>query len=132
MPSYELPLTHRPDRDGSPVASRHVPYFLAAEVMALAWGQTLTDLGPGVLTARDVAVVNVHFDFSRELFTGTATVHVEIAKVGTSSITFRLALEQDGQQAATGVTTVAQTDEDRLRAVPLTDAQRAALEAVRG
>jgi acyl-CoA thioesterase FadM len=130
MPRYELPLTHRPQRDGSSVVSRHVPYYLAAEVFSDAWAQTLVDLGSGVLTAKDVAVVNAHFDFSREVFTGVATIVVSIEKLGVSSIRFGLQLEQDGRQAATGSTTVVQTDRDRTRAIPLTEQQRAALESV--
>ena len=130
MPSYELPLSHRPERDGSAVNSRHVPYFLAAEVFSDAWARTLVELGPGVLTARQVAVVNAHFDFSREVFIGLAAVTVTIDKLGTSSIRFGLQLEQDGRVAATGSTTVVQTDSGRTRAIPLSDVQRAALEAV--
>jgi acyl-CoA thioesterase FadM len=130
VPSYDLPLTHRPMRDGSVVTSRHVPYFLAAEVLALAWATTLRDLGPGVLTSKDVAVVNAHFDFSHELFTGQATFSVEIEKLGTTSIRFGLRIEQDGKLAATGSTTVVQTDEARTRSIPLSSEQRAALERV--
>jgi acyl-CoA thioesterase FadM len=130
MPRYELPVTHRPERDGSPVASRHVPYYLAAEVFSDAWGRTLVELGPGVLVAKDVAVVSASFDFRREVFTGRVVVDVRVDHVGVSSIRFALALEQDGQLVATGSTTVAQTDADRTRAVPLTDIQRAALAAV--
>jgi acyl-CoA thioesterase FadM len=130
MPSYELPITHRPQRDGSAVASGHVPYFLAAEVFSDAWGRTLVELGTGVLTARQVAVVNAHFDFGREVFTGQATVTVTIEKVGGSSIRFGLQLEQDGRIAATGSTTVVQTDSGRTRSIPLSAAQRAALEAI--
>ncbi|MCW2542753.1 MAG: hypothetical protein JWM40_305 [Frankiales bacterium] len=130
MPSYELPLTHRPQRDGSAVTSRHVPYFLAAEVFALAWAQTLTDLGPGLISARDVAVVNAHFDYHHEVFTGTATFTVEVQKVGVASIRFGLQLAQEGRVAATGTTTVVRTDRGRTRSVPLTDAQREALDRV--
>jgi acyl-CoA thioesterase FadM len=130
MPRYDLPVTHRPERDGSAVESRHVPYYLAAEVLSDAWARTLADLGPGVLVAKDVAVVSASFDFRREVFTGRVVVGVSIDKVGVSSVRFALTLEQDGQLAATGSTTVAQTDADRTRSVPLTDSQRAALAAV--
>jgi acyl-CoA thioesterase FadM len=130
VPRYELPLTHRPQRDGSAVGSRHVPYYLAAEVFSDAWAQTLLDLGPGVLTAKDVAVVNAQFDFGREVFTGPATIVVSIEKLGVSSIQFGLQLEQGGHLAATGSTTVVQTDSARTRAIPLNERQRAALESV--
>lgn len=130
MPSYELPLSHRPQRDGSAVISRHVPYYLAAEVLAQAWAQALLDLGLGLLTAREVAVVNAHFDFSRELFTGMATFGVAVQKVGATSIRFGLTIHQDGQLAATGSTTVVRTDEGRTRSIPLSPDQRAALESI--
>jgi acyl-CoA thioesterase FadM len=110
------------------VASNHVPYFLAAEVMALAWNQLLLELGPGLISARDVAVVHVDFDFSRELFVGAATFDVEVLRVGTTSITFGLRVEQYGKLAATGTTVVARTDEARLHALPLTPQQRTALD----
>jgi acyl-CoA thioesterase FadM len=129
MPSYELPLTHRPMRDGTPVTSRHVPYFLAAEVLAQAWARTLSGLGPGLLTSKDVAVVHASFDFGRELFTGTATFGVVVEKVGSTSIRFGLTIHQGGHLAATGTTTVVHTDEARTRSIPLSPAQRAALEA---
>jgi acyl-CoA thioesterase FadM len=107
-----------------------VPYYLAAEVFSDAWAQTLLDLGPGVLTAKDVAVVNAQFDFGREVFTGSASIVVSIEKLGVSSIQFGLQLEQDGHVAATGSTTVVQTDSARTRAIPLNERQRAALESV--
>jgi acyl-CoA thioesterase FadM len=132
VPRYELALTHRPLRDGSAVASDHVPYYLAAEVFSDAWAQTLADLGPGVLAAKDVAVVNAHFDFAHEVFTGPAVVGVEVEQVGRTSIRFGLQLEQDGRVAATGSTTVVRTDEDRTRPLPLSQRQRSALQAVRG
>jgi acyl-CoA thioesterase FadM len=130
VPSYELPLTHRPQRDGSLVTSRHVPYFLAAEVFALAWARMLSELGPELLTSRDVAVVNAHFDFYHEVFTGTATFAVEVQKVGGTSIRFGLQLSQNGRVAASGTTTVVRANEGRTRSLPLTDGQRAALESV--
>jgi acyl-CoA thioesterase FadM len=131
MPRYELPVSHRPNRDGSAVTSRHVPYYLAAEVFSTAWSRTLAELGAGVLTAQDVAVVSAQFDYSREVFTGQALVTVDVQTVGVSSIRFGLQLAQDGHVAAVGTTTVVQTDEGRTRSIPLSPEQRAALEAVR-
>lgn len=130
MPSYELPITHRPHRDGTPVTNRHVPYYLAAEVFALAWSRTLRELGPELLSSMDVAVVNAQFDYTREVFVGTVVITVTVEKVGGSSIRFGLQLEQDGLVAAHGTTTVVHTDSGRTRAVPLSAAQRAALDAV--
>jgi len=131
VPRYELSVTHRPNRDGAPVTSRHVPYYLAAEVFSDAWARTLADLGPGVLTAKDVAVVGARFDYSHEVFTGTAAVTVDVQEVGGSSIRFGLQFEQDGRVAAVGTTTVARTDKLRTRAIPLSARQRDALEAIR-
>ncbi|MCU1595636.1 MAG: hypothetical protein JWO12_3028 [Frankiales bacterium] len=132
MPSYELPVTHRPHRDGTPVTNRHVPYYLAAEVFALAWEQSLRDLGPDLLSSKDVAVVHAEFNYLHEVFVGTVVITVGVEKVGASSIRFGLQLEQGGRLAAHGTTTVVHTDEGRTRSVPLSSAQRRALESVRG
>lgn len=104
---------------------RHVPYYLALEVMALAWARLLEDVG--VLTAGDVGVVHVEFDFARELFIGEADVDAEVVAVGRSSVAFALVMHQDGRRAASGRTVIARTDEARTHSQPLTDAQRAAL-----
>jgi acyl-CoA thioesterase FadM len=122
-----MPVTHRPERDGTPVRARHVPYYLALEVAALAWAQLLDDLGDGALKARDVGVVRAEFDFRRELFVGELDVDVEVLRLGASSVSFGLELHQDGEHAATGTTVVARTDTSRLRSVPLSDQQRALL-----
>lgn len=125
-----MPLTHRPDRDGSAVRSRHVPYYLALEVMALAWAQLLDEVGGGVLRAGDVGVVHVEFDFSRELFVGEADVDAEVVAVGRSSVAFSLVMHQEGRLAATGRTVVARTDQTREHSLPLTEEQREALNRV--
>jgi acyl-CoA thioesterase FadM len=126
--AYDLPLTHRPLRDGTAVTGRHVPYYLAAEVMAQAWATLLGELGPGLLSSKDMAVVHVVLDFSRELFVGTATFGVDVLRVGCSSITFGLQVAQDGQVAGTGTTVVVQTDPARRCSVPLSLEQRGPLE----
>ncbi|MCW2531471.1 MAG: hypothetical protein JWP62_1041 [Blastococcus sp.] len=125
-----MPVTHRPDRDGAAVTSRHVPYFLALEVAAQAWARLLDELGQGVLSTADVAVVRAEFDFRRELFTGSLDVDVEVTRVGRSSVAFGIALYQRDMLAATGETVVARTDEARLVSVPLSPVQRAMLESL--
>jgi acyl-CoA thioesterase FadM len=125
-----MPVTHRPDRDGAAVTSRHVPYFLALEVAAQAWARLLDELGQGVLSTADVAVVRAEFNFRRELFTGSLDVDVEVTRVGRSSVAFAIALYQRDMLAATGETVVARTDEARLVSVPLSPVQRAMLESL--
>jgi acyl-CoA thioesterase FadM len=125
-----MPVTHRPDRDGAAVTSRHVPYFLALEVAAQAWARLLDELGQGVLSTADVAVVRAEFNFRRELFTGSLDVDVEVTRVGRSSVAFGIALYQRDMLAATGETVVARTDEARLVSVPLSPVQRAMLESL--
>ena len=125
-----MPVTHRPDRDGAAVTSRHVPYFLALEVAAQAWARLLDELGQGVLSTADVAVVRAEFNFRRELFTGSLDADVEVTRVGRSSVAFAIALYQRDMLAATGETVVARTDEARLVSVPLSPVQRAMLESL--
>jgi acyl-CoA thioesterase FadM len=125
-----MPVTHRPDRDGAAVTSRHVPYFLALEVAAQAWARLLDELGQGVLSTADVAVVRAEFNFRRELFTGSLDVDVEVTRVGRSSVAFGIALYQRDMLAATGETVVARTDEARLVSAPLSPIQRAMLESL--
>ena len=127
MPLYRLPVYHRPERDHTAVTSRHVPYYLALEVAALAWARLLDERGRGLLAASDLAVVSTQFDFRRELFTGYVDVDVDVVRVGTSSVTFAQQLYQDDVRAATGETVVAQTDDARTRAIPLSPEQRAML-----
>lgn len=125
-----MPVTHRPNRDGSAVTSRHVPYYLALEVASDAWARLLDELGDGLLSTADVAVVHTEFDFRRELFTGELDVDVEVTRVGRSSVAFAVALYQRDLLAGTGETVVAQTDEARLVSVPLSPVQRAMLESL--
>jgi acyl-CoA thioesterase FadM len=125
-----MPVTHRPERDGSAVTSTHVPYYLALEVAALAWARLLDELGEGVLSAGDVAVVRTELNLRRETFTGSLDVDVDVTRVGRSSVTFAVALYQHGVLAATGETVVARTDEARVVSVPLSPVQRAMLESL--
>jgi acyl-CoA thioesterase FadM len=127
VPLYRLPVSHRPERDGTAVTSRHVTYYLALEVAALAWARLLDERGQGLLTAANLALVSTQFEFRRELFTGYVDVDVEVVRVGTSSVAFAQQIYQDDVRAATGETVVAQTNEARTRATPLSAEQRAML-----
>jgi acyl-CoA thioesterase FadM len=128
--TYRMALAHRPERDGTVTPSTHVPFFLALEVMAQAWGRLLADELGDVLTPMDLGVVNVQSDFRRELFTGEADYDVTLAKLGTSSLTFAFTITQAGEVAASGQTTLARTDSGRVRSLPLTAEQRTALGAL--
>jgi acyl-CoA thioesterase FadM len=128
MPTYAVTLAHRPDRDGRRVTGRHVPFYLALEVMAECWAAVLAGPGKGLLLAGDVGVVNVECDFRHEVFVGDAEVVVELVRLGVSSVTFSMRLHQFDRVAASGCTVVARTDTTRTRSLPLTAPQREALE----
>jgi acyl-CoA thioesterase FadM len=130
VPRYRLPVTHRPERDGSTIDSRHVPYYLALEVAATGWGMALVEACGELLGPRDLAVVHVECDFRHELFTGEAEVEVELAGLGSSSLRWQVELVQDGRRAGSVVSVVCRVDDDRVTAVALTPEQRAALETV--
>nr|WP_256985287.1 hotdog domain-containing protein [Rhodococcus sp. 06-1059B-a] len=120
-----MPLTHRPARDGASVDGAHVPAYLALELASQAWADALSHVSDGRLTALDVMVVNVTADFSRELFTGVAEVDVVATKVGRTSITVRVAIEQGGERAAVSTFVLVHVVDGR--AERLSDEQRAFL-----
>ena len=59
-------------------------------------------------------------------------MEVALKRIGTSSVTFLLELSQAGHRAGTVDLVVAQVDAGRAHAVPLSPAQRAALQAIPG
>jgi len=124
----QLDVTQRPRPDGTVPASTHVPFYLALEMMFEAWRRVLATTCQDILEPRDLGVVNVTSDFGRELHVGATAFDVDLERVGTSSITFRIDVGQNGQHAATIRTTLAQVNDDRTRSVPLSPLQRAALE----
>jgi len=128
VPRYELPITHRPTRDGQQVTTAHVPYYLALEMMAEAWGMAIADACQDVDGPHELGVVHVTGDFAHEVFVGEAVIDVSLEKVGTSSLTFAIELAQGGQTAARITAVVAQVDPTRRRSVPFSIEQRAALE----
>jgi acyl-CoA thioesterase FadM len=130
VPRYRLPVTHRPERDGTVLTFAHVPYYLALEVASPAWARMLDELGQGLLSAADVAVVRADFHFRRELFTGSVDVDVDVTRIGRTSLTFAVAMYQRDVLALKGETVVARTDEGRDGAVPLSPVQRAMLESL--
>ena len=130
MPRYLLDVTHRPERDGTILTAAHVPYYLALEVSATAWGLALEAACVGVLTPRQLAVVSVVSEFRRELFTGPVLFDVRLLRYGRSSLTFGVELTQNDRSAATVTTTLALVDDARLHSVPLSDAQRARLDGL--
>ncbi|MCW2622288.1 MAG: hypothetical protein JWL64_1890 [Frankiales bacterium] len=110
------------------MTARHVPFYLALELMSDAWARLLVEGAGGALVANDVGVVAVDYVFKRELFVGDAEVDAEVAAIGRSSVAFDTAITQGGIRACSGRITVARTDEARLHSVPLSEVQRAALQ----
>nr|WP_281371428.1 hotdog domain-containing protein [Petropleomorpha daqingensis] len=76
----------------------------------------------------DLAMVHVSSDFRRELFTGELTVDVEVRRIGTTSFTVGLALEQDDDDAGECEFVFALVDASRTAAIAISPAQRAVLE----
>jgi acyl-CoA thioesterase FadM len=130
LPRRTLLVTHPPPRHGPPVTSKHVPFYLALEVASQAWAATLAEYCGDLVSRMDMAVVNVTGNFFREVFVGEVDVEVALKRIGTSSVTFLLELFQAGHRAGTVDLVVAQVDAGRVHAVPLSPAQRAALQAI--
>lgn len=117
-----MPLTHRPTRDGLIVDAAHVPAYLALELASQAWADALAVTSAGVLDATDVMIVHVTSDFSRELLTGDVDVEVVLTKIGRSSLTARVSIDQDGNHAALATFVLVRVAHGR--AVALTDTER--------
>jgi len=130
MPRYVVPLTHRPNRDGSLSTDPHVPFYLALEAASDAWKQALAEFCAPDLVPFDLAVVHLDSDFRRELFTGELTVHLTVEKIGTRSVTFGMALEQSGADAGSVRLVYARVGSGRESSLPLNEAQRAALQRI--
>ena len=130
MARFVVPMTHRPGRDGTTPTTRHVPFYLAMETASDAWQLALQQYCAPAIAPMDLAMVHVSSDFRRELFTGELTVDVTVRRIGTTSFTVGLALEQDGADAGLVEFVFALVDGGRAHAVPITAEQRAVLEKV--
>ena len=124
-----LPLTHRPARDGSAVEAAHVPAYLALELASQAWADALSHASARRFTAMDVMIVNVTSNFSRELLVGIADVEVSVAKVGRSSFSVDVAIDQHGERAALASFTLVRVVDGSASA--LTDDHRRVLDTLR-
>jgi acyl-CoA thioesterase FadM len=128
VPRFVVPMRHRPGRDGTTPTSRHVPFFLAMEAASDAWKLALQQFCAPEIAPMNLAMRSVSSDFRRELFTGELTVDVEVRRIGTTSFVVGMGLEQDGDDAGDIEFVFVLVDGSRTSAVPITPAQRAALE----
>ena len=130
VPVFTRPVARRPGSDGSDGAGGHAPYFLVVESVSQAWEQVLADLGDGVLSTREIGVVRIAFDYRREVFVAPADFHVDVVRVGRSSVEFAIRLVQGGQLAVEAQVVLAHVTDDRSASSPLSDRQRATLESI--
>ncbi|NYJ03952.1 acyl-CoA thioesterase [Petropleomorpha daqingensis] len=128
MPRFVVPVQQRPGRDGTTPTSRHVPFYLAIEAASDVWQLALQQYCVPEIVPMDLAMVHVSSDFRRELFTGELTVDVEVRRIGTTSFTVGLALEQDDDDAGECEFVFALVDASRTAAIAISPAQRAVLE----
>lgn len=132
MPRYTIPLRNNPRPDAPESVSRHVPFYCAHEAAAAAWTRAIGEACGDLLDpVTQTAVVNVVSNFGRELFTGDADVVVALDRIGTTSLTLLITIEQGGVQAAEVTATLVQLDSSRVNSAPWSPAQIAALEALR-
>jgi acyl-CoA thioesterase FadM len=130
VPVYRRVVGPRPGSDGANRPGAHAPYFLVVEAVSDAWEQVLRDLGDDVLTVHELGVVRIAFDYRHEVFVAPADFEVHVVRVGRSSVEFAVRLHQGGRVAAEAQVVVARVTGDRSGSIPLSDRQRAALEAV--
>lgn len=108
----------------APGYGNHLSFDRILRRCGLAWTAFLNDLGTfdgGVICPR------LEVDYHREVGTGTLDVDVSVLSVGRTSFRLRCAVLQDGEPAATVDVVLVSFAYDDRAALPLTDAQRAAL-----
>ncbi|WKN54223.1 hypothetical protein R1X32_40265 [Rhodococcus opacus] len=132
MPRYTIPLRNNARPDAPASVSRHVPFYCAHEAAGAAWSRALVEACGDLLDpVTQIAVVNVVSNFGRELFTGDADVTVTLDRLGGTSLTLRITIEQDGVQAAELTVVLVHLDSSRVNSAPWSPPQIAALETLR-
>ncbi|PPJ33473.1 thioesterase [Nocardia nova] len=107
-----------------------MPFYLAMEYSAAAWRSLLVDVCGDLLPASELGVVDVSATFTREMFVGDVRADVELNRLGTSSLGFRVVIYQDDVACADITNVLVRLAPDRTRSLPLSAAQRAALASV--
>ncbi|TQC44628.1 hypothetical protein EEB14_36260 [Rhodococcus sp. WS4] len=131
MPRYTIPLRNNARPDAPPSVSRHVPFYCAHEAAGAAWSRAIVEACGDLLDpVTQIAVVNAVSNFGRELFTGDADVTVTLDRLGGTSLTLRITIEQDGVQAAELTVVLVHLDSSRVNSAPWSPAQIAALETL--
>lgn len=132
MPRVAVTLQNNAPRDAPDHIRRHVPHYCALETATRVWNRVMADALDGTFDPiTDIAVVNVNSNFSSELFAEDATVVVEVAKIGTTSVTLGVGIEQGGIRAADMSVTLVQVGDGRTVSRPWSPEQIASLEALR-
>ena len=113
----------------APGYGHHLPFDRILRRCGLAWTQFLRTLdgfdGGGVICPR------LEVDYHAEVGVGTLDVDVSVLSVGRTSFRLRHAVSQDGRPAATVDVVLVCFSYDARQAVPLTEQQRASLEAAK-
>ena len=130
MPRLLRPVAARPYSDGSDRDGAHAPHYLVVEAVSQVWEEVLIGMGDDLLHPRSLAVVRVAVDYRHEVFVAPGEFEVDVVRVGRTSVELSVRVHQGGRPVADAQVVLAQVDADRTRAVPLSDRQRAALEAV--
>lgn len=131
MPRVAVTLHNNAPRDLPEHIQRHVPHYCALEAATHAWNRVLVDAFDGEFDpVTDIALVNVNSNFSGELFTDAAEVGVEVAKIGTTSVTLRVEIVQGGTRAADLSVTLVQVGDGRTVSRPWSPEQIVSLEAL--
>jgi acyl-CoA thioesterase FadM len=126
--SIPVTLTNQQSSDEKPALGDHVAFFDSLRAAAGAYAAAILSASDGLLSARDMALVNLTSDFKGELFVGEAIFDVVLQRIGATSLTFAMELSQSGKVAATISVVLVHVGDGRESSVPFTAAQRSALE----
>lgn len=119
------PLTAEVDPT-APGYGNHLSFDAILRRCGIAWTTFLHELpgfGSGVIVPR------LEVDYLREVDTGPLDIDVRVTKVGTTSFRVRCSVTQQGSRCAEVDVVLVSFDYDGRTPLPLTEEQRAALEA---
>ncbi|RBY88339.1 thioesterase family protein [Blastococcus sp. TF02A-26] len=130
MPALSRLVSSRSFPEGWLREGVHAPHFLVVDAVSQVWEEVLIGLGDDLLHPRHLAVVRVAFDYRHEVFVAPGEFEVDVVRIGRTSVELAVRLHRGGRPVVDAQVVLANVDDDRTAAVPLSDRQRAALETI--
>jgi len=128
VPRFDYDLV-RPN-DGSRVASGHITFNGSLGYARDAWTDAIIEVAGDLIDPVYLVIAALDAEYPRELHNGPAEFVVTANRLGTSSLTVRVAATQDQEQALLTTMVLVQVDSVTRASTPFTAEQRTALETL--